>query len=102
MAWGTPAEIERRRRIRLAVWAYAYEKLNESLVDDHTFDAEAKLIDLTVATGHQQLDLWFRSNFTPDTGLWVNRHPGARRLHQIATQIIKDRSAAWPDPVTST
>jgi hypothetical protein len=93
MTWGTPVEIERRRRIRLAVWAYAYEKLNESLVSDETFDREAELVDLKVATGNPKMDLWFRKNFAACTGQWVNQHPNQRRLHQIATQIIKDRAA---------
>lgn len=94
MAWGSPVEIERRRRINLAVWAYAYEALNESLVSDETFDAEAKLVDLTVATGNPKMDLWFRKHFHPDTGQWVQRHPGRARLHQIATDIINNRNAS--------
>lgn len=93
MSWGTPVEIERRRRIRVAVWAYAYELLSEALVDDATFDEECKLVDLKVATGHQQMDLWFKRNFSPDTGMWVRRHPGIQRLHQIATNIINDRNS---------
>lgn len=91
MAWGTPVEIERRRRIQVAVWAYAYEALNESLVSDETFDAECRLVDLTVKTGSNQMDTWFKRNFHPDTGMWVRNHPGRARLHQIATTIIKDR-----------
>lgn len=92
MTWGSPVEIERRRRIQVAVWAYAYEKLDESLVSDETFDAECKLVDLSISTGNFGMDHWFRTNFKPDTGMWVQRHPGRKRLHQIATQIIKDRS----------
>ncbi len=88
MPWGSPVEIERRRRIQVAVWAYAYEMLSESLVSDDTFDAESKLIDLSVSTGNTKMDLWFKANFTPDTGMWVRRHPGAARLKQIATTLI--------------
>ncbi len=38
-AWGTPAEVERRRRILLALWAYAYE-CGDPLVEDAEYDSE--------------------------------------------------------------
>lgn len=84
--WGSPVEVERQRRINVAVWAYAYEVLNDSLVDDGTFDQQCLLVDLTIDTGNKTLDNFFRKHFTPDTGLWVHKHPdkeGLRRVYQI-------------------
>jgi len=71
--WGNPIEIERRRRIRLSLWAYAYEIENTSLVDDAQFDVEAQRSDPTINTGH--LDDWWRKEFKPYTGQWIHRHP---------------------------
>lgn len=80
-AWGTPVEIERRRRIRVALWAYAYEIANDELVPDAVFDREALLIDPKVPTGHRVLDRFFREKFASYTGQWVNEHP---ELHKLA------------------
>lgn len=83
----TPVERERRRRILLAVWAYSYEFCNDSLVDDYTFDAESKLVDLSVATGNKKLDNWFRKHFAPNTGMWVQNHPDKEGLRRIYNTI---------------
>jgi len=71
--WGNPVEVERRRRIRLSVWAYAYEVASTPLVSDARFDAEAAQSDPTIETGH--LDDWWRVCFTPHTGMWILSHP---------------------------
>ncbi|MEC4629921.1 hypothetical protein VSS86_19560, partial [Bacillus safensis] len=84
--WGTPVEIERRRRIRVALWAYAYEIADNPMVDDATFDEEAKKIDVQVSTGNTKLDLWFRKNFSAFTGSWVRQHP---ELHKLAALYQK-------------
>lgn len=91
-AWGTPEEVERRRRIRVAVWAYAYEKLDYSLVSDEQFDRECKLVDLTKSTGNAKMDKWFKANFADYTGQWVHKHPNPRRLEQIALAVIRSRN----------
>lgn len=71
----TEAEIERRNRIRLAVWAYAYEIKAEHLVDDATYDKVSLSIRPDLKTGHTVLDAFFENEFSPDTGLWIYRHP---------------------------
>ena len=86
--WGSPEEVERRRRIRLSVWAYAYEVLDVSLVDDHRFDDEALLVDLTVATGSPQLDAFFRRYFEAHTGQWVTKHPERQKLDTLTRAIV--------------
>ena len=77
-AWGTPVEVERRRRIQLSLWAYAYEIKDTLLVDDHIFDAVARQSDITIRTG--RLDEWWAKNFHPDTGVWIHDHPELDRL----------------------
>lgn len=65
MTWGTPIEIERRRRIHVAAWAYAYEVESDPVVDDETFDREALLIKPEIGTGNDELDAFFRAEFAP-------------------------------------
>ena len=73
--WGSRVEQERRNRIRLAVYAYAYELRDESLVTDHEFDQLARIIDPTVTTGNPVLDQFFRDHYQPDSGMWIHHHP---------------------------
>lgn len=89
--WGSPVEVERRRRILISVWAYAYEYLDTSLVDDHTFDAECYKVNQNFATGNAELDAFFRSHFSPDSGMWVHHHPNKTELERIAKSIIDSR-----------
>lgn len=86
--WGTAAEIETRKRILVAVAAYAYEILNEPLLSDADFDALCLEVDLTQPTGSVTMDDWFRDNFSPYTGQWVHDHPNKARLRDIAAMIL--------------
>ena len=84
--WGSIEEAETKRRIRVALWAYAYEVHSDSLVDDVTFDKECESIDLSVNTLNKDMDTWYRENFDPCTGQWVHNHPnkeGLERLYQL-------------------
>jgi hypothetical protein len=86
-------EIERLRRINVAAWAYAYEVENDPLVDDGIFDAEAKLIRPELSTGHDVLDQFFRTEFSPHTGMWVHKHPEKHKLaHMCATRRARLRA----------
>jgi len=71
---------EIRNRIKLSVYAYSYEFLNISLIDDHTYDAMSKNIDLTIKTGNDKMDKFFEEHFDPSTGMWIHKHP---ELHKI-------------------
>jgi hypothetical protein len=88
VTWGTPVEVERRRRIRVACWAYAYEVLDVSLVSDHRFDEECKLIDPKVSTGNARLDSFFRKTFSAHTGQWVHKHPDINRLSSLVRRLV--------------
>lgn len=81
--WGTPKELETRRRIKLSVWAYAYEFENKSLVPDAVFDVESYQVDLRTETDRLDLDYWFRGNFQPCTGMWIHQHPELNKIREI-------------------
>jgi len=85
----SPNEKETWRRIRVAVWAYAYEFMNHSIVSDERFDSEARKVDLSVSTGRPEMDDWFRSNFNPDTGMWIHNHPELNKIKKIYERFFK-------------
>lgn len=74
-------ERERRNRIRVAVFAFAYECRGESLIPDAEYDALAASIDPSVVTGNPVLDTFFKRHYLPHTGMWIHKHPA---LHGIA------------------
>lgn len=78
---------EEHKRELVSVWAYAYEILNESIVDDATFDRVCKEIDLNIDTGNVKLDQWFKENFDPCTGQWIWKHPDLKQIKQKAEKI---------------
>jgi len=50
MSWGSEIEIERHKRIKLSVAAYAYEVHNNSIMSDADFDKLALEINLNTFT----------------------------------------------------
>ena len=84
--WGSAIERERYRRIAVAVWAYAYEIEGQALVPDNVYDEWARQIDPSVSTGRNMLDEFFRTEFSPHTGMWVHVHPHKDRLGELAQQ----------------
>ena len=78
----TPAE-ERRLRCQVAVWAYAYEMRDHSLVPDDQFDRTCYEIDPNIKTGDAKWDAWFEEHFMPHTGQWIRQHPDHKRLDEI-------------------
>lgn len=79
-------EIETNRRIKLSMWAYTYEFENRSIVSDAVFDVECMMVDLSINTNRPDLDVWFRENFNPSTGMWIHKHP---ELEKIAKLVAK-------------
>lgn len=73
-AWGHRVEQERRNRILVSVYAYAYEFDDSALVSDAEYDRLARTIDTSIATGHP-LDQFFKQHYSPDTGMWIRHHP---------------------------
>jgi hypothetical protein len=84
-AWGTVVEVERRNRIRVLLWAYAYEILDRPLVDDAKFDEVCAAIDVSVNTG--RYDEWFRAEFNPSTGLWIHHFPDLNGIRDLYRRV---------------
>lgn len=76
-------EIETRRRIIVAVAAYAYEFENAPIMSDAEFDKLVKEIDTTIDTDRPDLDEWFRKNFETDTGMWIHKHPELDKIRGL-------------------
>lgn len=77
---------EIKRRIDVAVAAYAYEFETDPLMSDAEFDALCAAVDPSVDTGRPELDEFFRAEFEPFTGVWVHDHPdiaGLRRIYLL-------------------
>lgn len=75
---------EIKRRIDVAVFAYAYEIEDDPLVNDEEFDRLARSIRPEIGTGRAELDRFFREEFAPHTGQWVHRHPEKDKLRDLA------------------
>lgn len=90
----TSHEVEKRRRIRLSLAAYAYEFHDDPIMSDAEFDELAKNIDIRVKTGDSALDKihdeFFREEYSPDTGQWIHKHPFPGRL-----EWLYQRSKKW-------
>lgn len=83
----TSVEVERRRRIQLSLWAYAYEIESNPIVSDSVFDEEAKKVNLSIDTGNLKMDKWFKENFQPYTGSWIMKHPELDKIKNIYERI---------------
>ena len=83
LVWGNQVERERRNRILVSVYAYAYEFRDEALIPDSEYDALARLIQPSVATGNAILDRFFREHYSPDTGMWIRWHPELAGIKHI-------------------
>lgn len=93
-AWGSPIELERKRRIQVALWAWAYEEHDTSLVSDALFDETCYAIDPKVSTKNRKLDNFFKKHFEPHTGQWVHLHPEKHKLDCLVRRrlnIQKDK-----------
>lgn len=69
------ASAQRRLRIRLSVAAYAYEFESMSLMADEDFDGDCRAVKPEIETGHPVMDEFFKTEFSPSTGMWIHKHP---------------------------
>ncbi len=81
-----PHELERSRRIRLSVAAYAYEIANTPIMADQMFDWLAERVNKTMGTGHPLMDEFFLLHFSPMTGMWIHQHPELGGIERIFTR----------------
>lgn len=81
---------ERRRRIRISLAALAYERYDSPIISDGEFDALCHAIIPTMETGHEKIDAFFRTVFSPSTGSWIHRHPEIERINNLLRR-------EWPE-----
>jgi orotate phosphoribosyltransferase len=84
----TSLEIERAKRIRVSLWAYAYEEKGHSIVSDVVFDQTCHEIDPSVDTGNPPLDHFFKTCFHPCTGCWIHEHPDLRGIELLYQRLF--------------
>lgn len=84
--------MQKQLRIKLLLYAYAYEIHNDSLVSDAYFDKLCEDVDLEEATDRPDLDEWFKQNFDKSTGMWVHNFPEKDRLEKIYQSVIRGRT----------
>lgn len=82
-------EIEKRRRINVCLWAYAYEVKDNPLVTDEVFDEQCQLVDISVNTDNPTLDEWFKKEFKPYTGQWIHTHPEIDKLNLLYNRVSR-------------
>ena len=80
---------EIRNRILLSVAAYAYEFEDHSIISDAEFDELSKRINPQHKTGNTMLDIFFTEEFSPDTGMWIRKHPEIFKLKHIYDTVYK-------------
>ena len=84
-------EKEIANRIKVALYAYAYEIMNKPLTTDAEYDTLARSIRPLMVTGRPVEDYFFGEEFSPSTGQWIHKHPdleGIARLYdKFAAQI---------------
>lgn len=80
---------EIRNRILISVYAYAYEFLNESLIDDYEYDKLAQEINVNVSTNNIILDKFFNDCYVSYSGSWILKHPEIEKIREIYNKYFK-------------
>ena len=88
--WGSAIEQEVRNRVRLSVAAYSYEYLSISVMSDNSFDTLALQINPELETGNSKLDRFFQEHFSPETGMWIRKHPELHKIINLYKRYYSD------------
>jgi len=80
---------EIRNRIKLSVAAYAYEFVGDSIMSDHEYDELSRKINPNEKTGNGMMDEFFKTQFQPDTGMWIRSHPEIKKLEYLYKKYYK-------------
>lgn len=90
----TEVEIEVANRIKVSVWAYAYELESDSIVSDEVFDETCLSINPKLSTGNTKriktLDKFFQEEFNAYTGQWIHKHPELDKIRELYNKYYKD------------
>ena len=92
-AYGSEVEKERRNRILLSVYAWAYEVKNISLVPDYVYDELSYRINPDIETGHKIMDEFFKEKFSKVTGQWIYDHPLIEGIISIYLFLMSKKSS---------
>jgi hypothetical protein len=93
----TPSvELEVRRRIALAIAAYAYEFSDTPIMSDEEYDEISKLIDPNRETSYgnrdnTDIDKYFSEYYTPYSGQWVHNHPAIEDIKYLYNTHYKGK-----------
>lgn len=88
MKYSEEIDTETRNRTKLALAAIAYEINDSPIMTDEEFDSLARKINLEVKTRRPDLDEFFLNEFTPDTGMWIYKHPELEKLKKILVRYF--------------
>lgn len=94
-------EVEKRHRINAALWAYAYEIMDDPLVEDEKYDSVCRSIRPEVPTGNDVLDRFFQTEFSPDTGMWIHKHPEADKVAALYQRLTGKPARPISSPQTN-
>lgn len=103
--WGSKIEREIHKRIKVSIYAYAYEIDDKSIVSDSEFDKLSYSIDPKIRTGDEFLDDFFcydtddifepdyvegeQKQFHPSTGQWIYDHPELWKIKFLYERYYK-------------
>lgn len=78
-----------RSRIRVSLAAFAYEMYDKSLISDSEYDKLSKIVyaNRHIKTGDSRLDIFFSGEVSPDTGMWVRKHPELAKLESLYKRL---------------
>lgn len=91
--WGNVVEKEVKRRIKLSVAAYSYEFLDVSVISDAEFDKMSLEVDVSVKTGNELMDNFFKNYFDASTGQWIRKHPQLDLISKLYKLYYEDINA---------
>lgn len=81
--------MERKRRIRVALAAYMYEIKDDPIMTDAEYDSLSYSINPEEETGNPLLDKFFREEFQPCTGQWIYNHPDISGIMTIEARYFR-------------
>jgi predicted small secreted protein len=58
-------------------------------MSDGEYDDLSRQIDKTVKTGNKTLDNFFTTQFEPDTGMWIHKHPELHKIKAVYERLYK-------------
>lgn len=72
----TKTELEEYKlREKVAYHAFLYEVKFDSPMSDYEWDILARKVDVTKSCGNIDLDMWYKTNYSADTGHWIWSYP---------------------------